>query len=61
MNKGVIAGLVAAALMGGGAYFAMQGKLGGASGAQSLIMCQQIPWSCRWAGAYVLGRSGGIP
>ncbi|MBP8039819.1 MAG: hypothetical protein KAY67_04670 [Aeromonadaceae bacterium] len=36
MNKGVIAGLVAAALVGGGAYYVTQGKLGGASGAQSL-------------------------
>ena len=36
MNKGVIAGLVAAALVGGGAYYALNGKLGGGSGVQSL-------------------------
>ena len=45
MNKGVIAGLVAAALVGGGAYYALNGKLGGGSGVQSLDYVRQIPWS----------------
>lgn len=32
MNKGLVAGLVAAALVGGGSYYALQGKLGGSAG-----------------------------
>src|SRR5574344_1796817 len=36
MNKGVIAGLVAAAPVGGGAYYALNGNLAGGSGIQSL-------------------------